>query len=313
MTLAFVFPGQGSQFVGMGRDLSDAFPEARYVFEEVNDALNQNLSNLIFNGPENELILTENTQPALMAVSLAALRVLLKEGNFNIIHKVKFVAGHSLGEYSALTACEALSLRDTARILRARGEAMQTAVKVGEGAMAALLGLNIVEVRQLINQITVKGICEIANDNAPGQVVISGLKTAVLEVIELAKKNGVKRAILLPVSAPFHCSMMQPAADMMNEVLHDVSIVSPQVPLISNVTAKPSTEPDEIRDLLIRQVTGVVRWMDTITYMKDNGIQKILEVGAGKVLSGLNRRIEKDLITFQICSPSDIDKILCEI
>jgi len=308
MNRAYVFPGQGSQAVGMGKALAEAFAEAREVFGEVDDALSQNLSRLMFEGPENELILTENAQPALMAVSMAVVAVLQKQANITIRNTARYVAGHSLGEYSALAAAGSLTLKDTARLLKTRGQAMQKAVPVGEGAMAALLGLDLAVAQEVAAEATANGeICAAANDNAPGQVVVSGHRAAVERAIEIAKTKGGKRAMLLPVSAPFHCALMQPAADAMEEALAKVKILSPSVPLVANVTASTVIDPDEIRRLLVQQVTGAVRWRESVLHMKEAGVSTLVELGSGKVLSGLARRIDGDLTGVSLQTPQDIE------
>jgi [acyl-carrier-protein] S-malonyltransferase len=291
MSIAFIFPGQGSQAVGMGAELAKAYPSARAVFEEVDTALSQNLSRLMWEGPESELTLTENAQPALMAVSLAAMRAMGEKG-VTLRSKVAYVAGHSLGEYSALAAAGALSLADTARLLRIRGRAMQEAVPVGEGAMAALLGADLAQAQELAKAAAEGEVCEAANDNAPGQVVISGSKSAIERAVALAPKFGARRAVLLPVSAPFHCALMQPAADVMREPLAKVTIDPPAVPLIANVLATPISDPEAIRARLIEQVTGMVRWRETMLYLKANGVGTVYEVGAGRVLTGIARRFD---------------------
>lgn len=305
MTRAFIFPGQGSQFIGMGKDLAEAFPEARAVFEEVDDALSQKLSKMMFEGETEDLNLTENTQPALMAVSVAVARLLGDE-----IGKAKFVAGHSLGEYSALTAAGSFTLADTARLLKIRGQAMQKAVPVGVGAMAAVLGLDLPDVSAIVKEATGSEIVSAANDNAYGQVVISGHKAAVEKAIALASEKGAKRAVLLPVSAPFHCALMQPAADAMREALGTVDIKAPCVPLVANVIASDVSDPAKIRDLLVEQVTGMVRWRESVLFMKEQGVTELVELGAGKVLSGLTRRIDKDLSGSSIGTPADIEAFL---
>jgi [acyl-carrier-protein] S-malonyltransferase len=291
MSIAFIFPGQGSQAVGMGAELAKSYPAARAVFEEVDAALSQNLSKLMWEGPEADLTLTENAQPALMAVSLAAMRVLGEKG-LKLPGKIAYVAGHSLGEYSALAAAGALSLADTARLLKTRGRAMQVAVPVGQGAMAALLGADLGQAQELAKAAAEGDVCEAANDNAPGQVVISGAKAAIDRAVALAPKFGARRAVLLPVSAPFHCALMQPAADVMREALAKVTIAAPAVPLISNVLASPISDPEQIRARLIEQVTGMVRWRETMLYLKANGVATVYEVGAGRVLSGIARRVD---------------------
>lgn len=310
MTRAFVFPGQGSQAVGMGLELANAFPEARMVLEEVDDALEQKLSRLMADGPEDELTLTENAQPALMAVSMAALRVLEKQGGIDLASKASCVAGHSLGEYSALAAAGTFSLGDTARLLKTRGKAMQQAVPVGEGAMAALLGLDLDSVRAIADEASSAGVCMVANDNASGQVVISGATAAVDRACELAKERGCKRAILLPVSAPFHCSMMAPAADVMADALATVDMQVPIVPLVANVTASLTRDPDEIRGLLVEQVTHMVRWRESVLFMKQQGVDMLVEIGAGKVLSGLTRRIDKEMTSMNVVTPADVEALL---
>jgi [acyl-carrier-protein] S-malonyltransferase len=291
MNIAFIFPGQGSQAVGMGAELAKAYLSARAVFEEVDAALSQPLSRLMWEGPEAELTLTENAQPALMAVSLAAMRVLGDKG-ITLADRVAYVAGHSLGEYSALAAAGALSLADTARLLKTRGRAMQQAVPVGKGAMAALLGADLGQAQELARAAAEGEVCEAANDNAPGQVVISGAKTAIDRAIGLASKFGARRAVLLPVSAPFHCALMQPAADVMRAALAKVEIKAPAVPLVANVLAAPISDPEEIRAKLVAQVTGMVRWRETMLYLKTNGVGSVYEVGAGRVLAGIARRFD---------------------
>ena len=291
MSIAFIFPGQGSQAVGMGAELAKAYPAARAVFEEVDAALSQSLSRLMWDGPEAELTLTENAQPALMAVSLAAMRVLGDKG-LKLADRVAYVAGHSLGEYSALAASGALSLADTARLLKTRGQAMQQAVPVGKGAMAALLGADLAQAQELAKAAAEGEVCETANDNAPGQVVISGATSAINRAIGLAPKFGARRAVLLPVSAPFHCALMQPAADVMREALAKVEIKTPTVPLVANVLAAPLSDPEEIRRKLVEQVTSMVRWRETMLYLKTNGVGTGYEVGAGRVLTGIARRFD---------------------
>jgi [acyl-carrier-protein] S-malonyltransferase len=314
MSNAFVFPGQGSQTVGMGRALAEAFPVARETFEEVDDALGQRLARLMAEGPESDLILTENAQPALMAVSLAVLRVLASEGNLRLADKVAFVAGHSLGEYSALAAVGALALADAARLLRRRGRAMQEAVPVGEGAMAALLGLDLpaaVEVAAAAAaDIGGDAVCATANDNAPGQVVVSGHTAAVERAIVLAAERGARRSVLLSVSAPFHCSLMAPAAEVMREALADVALAPPAVPIVANVTAHAVESPENIRRLLVDQVTGLVRWRESVLYMKEQGVHRLIELGAGKVLTGLTRRIDRELTGVAAGEPADIEAVL---
>lgn len=307
MSWALTFPGQGSQAVGMGVALKDNFAAARAVFEEVDDALSQNLSGLMADGPEDELTLTENAQPALMAVSMAVTRVLESEGGFALTDKAAYVAGHSLGEYSALAAAGTFSISDTARLLKIRGQAMQAAVPVGEGAMAALLGLSLEQAQAAADAAAAGGaVCSAANDNADGQVVISGTKAAVEKACELAKEAGAKRAMLLQVSAPFHCALMQPAADRMADALGEVTMNNPSVPLIANVTAAPVTEAEEIRRLLVEQVTGMVRWRESVLGMAPLGVTNLAELGAGKVLTGMVRRINKELSAVAVNGPDDI-------
>jgi [acyl-carrier-protein] S-malonyltransferase len=306
MAAAFVFPGQGSQSVGMGRALSQAFPAARLVFEEVDDALGERLSTVIWEGPPERLTLTENAQPALMAVSLAAMRVLETEAGVDLARDAAYVAGHSLGEYSALAAAGSLSIADSARLLRIRGRAMQKAVPVGAGAMAALLGLEF-EVAQAVAAQGAQGaVCQAANDNGAGQVVVSGDKAAVERAVELAKAMGAKRAMLLPVSAPFHCELMAPAAAAMAEALAAVTIRPPAVPLVANVLATAITDPAEIARCLVAQVTGTVRWRECVSYMADHGVTGFYEVGAGKVLSALIKRIADGATGTAIGTPEDI-------
>jgi [acyl-carrier-protein] S-malonyltransferase len=309
MTLAFVFPGQGSQTVGMGRALAEAFPSAKAVFEEVDDALNEALSRVVFEGPETELTLTANAQPALMAVSLAALRALQAEAGLDLGKAAGFVAGHSLGEYSALCAAGALNLKDAARLLRLRGAAMQAAVPVGAGAMAALLGVEF-DAALAIAADAAKAsaaVCQLANDNGGGQIVLSGAKAAVDKAVDLAKERGVKRAVLLPVSAPFHCALMQSAADAMQAALKDAAIAAPCVPLIANVTASPVSDPEKIRRLLVEQVTGAVRWRESVAFMAGAGVTKFVECGAGKVLAGLLKRIAPGASGISVGAPGDFD------
>ncbi|MCW9033656.1 MAG: ACP S-malonyltransferase [Rhodospirillales bacterium] len=313
MTRAFVFPGQGSQAVGMGKELAEAFPVAREVYEEVDEALKQKLSTLMFEGPGDELILTENAQPALMAVSLAVVRVLESEGGFNLADKASFVAGHSLGEYSALAAAHALELSDTARLLKTRGQAMQKAVPVGEGAMAALLGLELPAAQEVAELASEGEICAAANDNAAGQVVVSGHKAAVERALVIAKEKGAKRAVLLPVSAPFHCPLMAPAAKVMAEALSEVQIRQPIPTLVANVTAESTDDPTEIRRLLVEQVTGMVRWRESVLYLGEQGVDSLVELGSGKVLSGLVRRINRDMTGVSIQGPADIETFLASL
>lgn len=309
MVPAFTFPGQGSQIVGMGKTLSQQFAEARAVFEEVDDALGQKLSTIMFEGPEDTLTLTANAQPALMAVSMAVLRVMEAQG-LNLKEKVAFVAGHSLGEYSALCAAGTFSLADTARLLRIRGEAMQDAVGVGEGAMAAIIGLDEATVEEICSSVLGEGVCQIANDNGGGQLVISGETNAINAACKIASEKGAKRAIILPVSAPFHSSLMQPAADAMKEALLDVNKNAPLVPLIPNVTVEPESDPQHIIELLVHQVTGRVRWRETIEWFAQNGVDTLFEIGSGKVLTGLARRINKDINGLTVGSSEEIETAL---
>jgi [acyl-carrier-protein] S-malonyltransferase len=306
MTIALTFPGQGSQALGMGKALAETFPEARAVFAEVDDALGESLSRIMFEGPLDTLTLTENAQPALMAVSLAALRVLEARG-VRIGGNIAYVAGHSLGEYSALAAAGSLSITDAARLLRTRGRAMQEAVPVGEGAMAALIGLDYDAARSVAEEAAEGEVCAAANDNAPGQVVVSGAKAAVERAVEIAKAKGAKRAILLPVSAPFHCALMAPAARVMAEALAAVTIKAPAVPLVANVTARPESDPAAIRRNLVDQVTGMVRWRESISWLAGEGVTLFAEVGAGKVLSGLAKRIADGAEAIGVGTPADID------
>jgi len=294
----------------MGKELADAFPAAKAVFDEVNDALSQDLTALMWGGPEDELTLTENAQPALMAVSVAVMRTLESEGGWSLADKASFVAGHSLGEYSALAAAGTFSLADTARLLKTRGRAMQAAVPVGEGAMAAMLGLSFEDAQAVAAEAAGDEICSAANDNADGQVVISGSKAAVERAAVLAKEKGAKRAMLLPVSAPFHCALMQPAADAMAEALASVDMKAPSVPVVANVTASAVSDPDDIRKLLVEQVTGMVRWRESVQYLAAQGVTELIETGAGKVLTGLTRRIDKSVGGAAVGTPSDIASIL---
>jgi [acyl-carrier-protein] S-malonyltransferase len=306
MTAAFTFPGQGSQAVGMGKALADAFPVAKAVFDEVDAALGEKLTEVIWNGPAETLQLTENAQPALMAVSLATLRVLETEAGFDVGRDAAFVAGHSLGEYSALAAAGSLTISDTARLLRTRGLAMQRAVPVGVGAMAALLGLDFEAATAVAEEAAQGQVCQAANDNGGGQVVVSGDKTAVDRAVEIAKAKGAKRAMLLPVSAPFHCRLMQPAADAMAQALAEVTIKAPAAPLVANVLAQPVTSPEEIRRLLVEQVTGTVRWRESVAFMAGQGVTHFFEIGAGKVLSGLVKRITDGATGLAVGAPADI-------
>ncbi len=312
MAIAFTFPGQGSQAVGMGRDLADAFPEARKIFQEVDDALGENLSKLIWEGPEETLTLTANAQPALMAVSLAAIRALEARG-FSLKDKIAYVAGHSLGEYSALAAAGFVSVGDAARLLRIRGNAMQAAVPAGEGAMAAIIGLEQADVEAACAEAVTGSVCQIANDNGGGQLVISGARAAVELAAKLCTEKGAKRALMLQVSAPFHSALMASAADVMRQALAGVTKNAPVVPVVSNVSVTPSNDPDEIARRLVQQVTGRVRWRETVEWFAQNGVTTLYEVGAGKVLSGLARRINRDIATSAIGTSSEVDAALASL
>ena len=308
---AFLFPGQGAQTIGMGKDLAKNFSVSKDVFEEVNDALEQDLSSLIWDGDIDTLTLTENAQPALMATSIAAVKALVSEGiKFN---KASFIAGHSLGEYSALCAAGSLNIHDTAKLLRIRGKAMQDAVPIGIGAMAAILGLDFNTVNKIAKSIGNDQVCQAANDNDPGQVVISGHKEAVEQTIELAKAAGAKRAILLPVSAPFHCALMQPAADAMSEALDGIDLESPSVPLVANVKASQETNGSIIKELLIEQVTGSVRWRESIEYISSHGVSDVFEVGAGKALSGMVRRIDREINVNQVFDTNSVNAAVLKL
>ena len=311
---AFIFPGQGSQAVGMGRDLAAAFQAAREVFQEVDDTLNFKLTKVMFDGPAEELTLTSNTQPALMAVSVAVVRVMEKEGGFKLAEKAVLVAGHSLGEYSALAAAGSLTVSEAARLLRLRGEAMQKALPSGEGAMAALLGTDMTQASEICADAAEgpegRQVVQTANDNGGGQVVISGHRAAVERAVELAKARGVKRAMLLPVSAPFHCSLMEPAAEAMEEALGRATLVTPVVPVVANVTAAKVSDPDEIRRLLVRQVTATVRWRESLQAMAEMGVDTYVELGSGKVLSGLVKRVTPDAASLSAANPADIEAVL---
>ena len=309
MSRAFVFPGQASQAVGMGAELAAAFPTAREVFEEVDDALGQRLSTLMFEGPGEELTLTENAQPAIVAVSLAVVRVLERDGGLRLAEKARFVAGHSMGEYSALGATGALSVADAVRLVKRRGRAMQEAVPVGEGAMAALIGLDLEAARRVAEAAAQDQVCVPANDNAPGQVVVSGHRSAVERAVEIAPDKGARRAVMLPVSAPFHCPLMAPAAEVMAEALAEVTMLPPSLVLVANVTAAPVAEPETIRSLLVQQVTAMVRWRESVLRMKEEGVETLVELGAGKVLSGLIRRIDRDLKAVAAGTPDEIEDL----
>jgi [acyl-carrier-protein] S-malonyltransferase len=311
MIRAFVFPGQGSQAVGMGRALAETFPAARLLFDEVDEALSQRLARLMFEGPESELTLTENAQPALMAASLAVVRVLEAETGFDVARQVAFVAGHSLGEYSALAAAKALTVGDAARLLKLRGRAMQQAVPIGQGAMAALIGLDLEAARLVAQKATRAGIdhdeiCAVANDNGPGQAVVSGHRSAVERAITIAREHGARRSVLLPVSAPFHSPLLSPAADAMAAALAKVKLRRPLVPLVANVTAGAVGDPGKIRELLVKQVTGMVRWRETVLLLGASGVKEIVEIGAGRVLSGLTRRIAPEIAARAVGTPGEI-------
>lgn len=308
MSVAFVFPGQGSQAVGMGKALAETFVPAREVFEQVDAALSERLSDIIWNGPADTLTLTENAQPALMAVSLATMRVLEAEAGVDLKRDAAFVAGHSLGEYSALAAVRSLTIADAARLLRIRGRAMQKAVPVGAGAMAALIGLELADVRAIAAEAAAAGVCAAANDNGGGQVVLSGAKAAVERAVEIAKLRGAKRAMMLPVSAPFHCPLMQPAADAMAEALSAVAVRPPLVPVVANVLARPISEPAAIVKSLVEQVTGTVRWRESVQFMAQAGVTAFFEIGAGKVLAGLIKRIADAATASSIGTPEDVAK-----
>ncbi|HVZ90462.1 MAG TPA: ACP S-malonyltransferase [Rhizomicrobium sp.] len=309
MTRAFIFPGQGSQTVGMGKALAEAFAPAREVFQEVDDALSQRLSKLMWEGPESELVLTENAQPAIMAASMAVIRALEREAGLDLARHARLVAGHSLGEYSALCAAGAFALVDAARLLKLRGQAMQAAVPVGEGGMSALLGAEIDQAEALAKECAAAtgGVCVVANDNAPGQVVISGTKTAIDKAPEIAKAMGVKRAMALNVSAPFHSPLMQPAADKMREALAQVTIRPPSVPVVANVTAAETSEPETIRRLLVEQVTARVRWRESVLAFRAFGVETTVEAGGAKVLTGMVKRIDRELQTVTLDAPADLE------
>ncbi len=305
-----VFPGQGSQKIGMGKMLSENFPEAKEVFDEVNDALNLNLTKIMWEGSDNEISLTINAQPALMACGVAAFRVLSKLKDKNLNQLADFTAGHSLGEYTAMTVAQVFSLKECSVLLRLRGEAMQQAVPVGKGAMAALIGASINQTIEIIEKAQIHGICDIGNDNADGQIVISGDAKAIENAIEIAKNKGVKRAILLPVSAPFHCRLMQPAREIMQEALNNLKFDAPLIPIVSNITALPHTDPSTLRKNLIDQVTGTVRWRETMNFAKNKEVKKITELGSGKVLTGIAKRMIKDITNESFENPEDFDIFL---
>jgi len=313
MTRSFVFPGQGSQAVGMGKEVFDSFAESKQAFEEVDEALKQNLSKLIFEGPIEELTLTQNTQPALMVTSIAILRALEKQAGKDISELCDYVAGHSLGEYTALCAAGSISLSDTAKLLKIRGEAMQAAVPEGQGGMAAIIGVDIATAEKIASEAAGEDSCQVANDNSDGQVVISGSKVAIERGEEIAKAVGAKRYVPLNVSAPFHSTLIISAADAMKQALSETEVNEPKVPLVANVTASVVTNPDEIKNLLVEQVTGRVRWRESVEYLGSKGVDTTVEVGSGKVLSGLTKRIVKDMNAVSIQTPEDIDKFLAEI
>ena len=313
MALALLFPGQGSQSVGMGAQLAEAFRPARDLFEEVDEALSQNLFRLMTEGPDSDLTRTENAQPALMAVSMAVIRVLEREAGFRLGQKARFVAGHSLGEYTALAAAGTFGVADVARLLKRRGQAMQDAVPVGEGAMAALLGIDLETALQVAATAGESRDIGVANDNAPGQVVISGRKEAVERAVAIAAERGCRKAVMLPVSAPFHCALMASAADAMAEALAGINLLKPQVPLVANVTADATSDPAEIRKLLVQQVTGMVRWRESVSFMAANEIDRTVEIGAGKVLSGLVRRISKEMRTESVGTPAELDALVASL
>lgn len=310
MATAFIFPGQGSQAVGMGASLAEASAVAREVFEEVDEALEQRLSRLMFEGPGDELTLTENAQPALMAVSMAILRVLEKESGLILADKAAFVAGHSLGEYSALAAAGALPLADAARLLKTRGRAMQKAVPVGQGAMAAILGLDLADVQAIADAAAQGEVCSPANDNSPGQVVVSGAADAIGRAEEMARERGARMVRRLDVSAPFHCALMAPAAEAMKTALADIDLAVPAVPVVANVTAEAVREPEVIRELLVEQVTALVRWRESVLYMKEQGVDTLIELGSGRVLTGLAKRIDRELKGVSAETPDDIDALI---
>jgi len=313
MVRAFVFPGQGSQMPGMGQALAAAFPSARLLFDEVDEALSMHLSQLMFEGPEAELTLTENAQPALLAASLAVIRVLESEAGFDIARQAAFVAGHSLGEYSALAAARALPVGVAARLVRRRGQAMQKAVPVGVGAMAALLGLDPDAAREVAEAAAQGEVCDVANDNCTGQIVVSGHRGAVERAVALAAERGARRSIMLPVSAPFHCALMQPAADIMHAALTDTVLEPPVVPLVANVTAAATSNPGVIKELLVAQVTRMVRWRESVLLFAESGVEEVVEIGAGRVLAGLTKRIDRTLSALSVGTPADVDALLSRL
>jgi len=310
MKRAFVFPGQGSQMPGMGQALAAAFPAARHLFEEVDEALSQHLSRLMFEGPESELMLTENAQPALLAVSLAVIRVLEGDAGFDIAQQAAYVAGHSLGEYSALAAAGALPVAEAARLVKRRGQAMQKAVPVGEGAMAALLGLDVETARAVAEAAAQGEVCAVANDNCPGQIVLSGHRGAVERAVALAAERGARRSIMLPVSAPFHCSLMSPAAEIIAEALAETALEAPLVPLVANVTAAATSDPEEIKELLVEQATQMVRWRESVLLFAANEVEEVVEIGAGRVLAGLVKRVDRTLSARSVGTPAEVEALV---
>jgi [acyl-carrier-protein] S-malonyltransferase len=313
MKRALVFPGQGSQAAGMGRALAEAFPAARLLFEEVDDALSTHLSRLMFEGPESELMLTENAQPALLAASLAVIRVLESDPGFDIAQQAAYVAGHSLGEYSALAAAGALPVAEAAQLVRRRGQAMQQAVPVGEGAMAALLGLDIDRARAVADAAAQGQVCAVANDNCPGQIVVSGHREAVERAIALAAEQGARRSIMLPVSAPFHSPLMHPAAEIMEEALAESGLQAPLVPLVANVTAAATSNAGEIKELLVEQVTHMVRWRESVLLFAESEVEEVVEIGAGRVLAGLVRRIDRTLTALSVGTPAEVEDLMTRL